>query len=177
MRDMLRGYGFTPAHAAVTDPSEVYEEFGEACETLIVQGCGKVPYTVSLFSTKLAEVLCDSCRLQQTPFHSYNGLRCTLGARFLMDIWVSKGLPLTKRCPLLQGSLFQLREVKVLGAPGAHPLLELAGQATICYIVQDEANVGADNWHEAPRLSLETTDASQTSRAAPHVDSQVSTAA
>lgn len=42
MRDMLRGYGFTPAHAAVTDPSEVYEEIGEACETLIVQGSGRV---------------------------------------------------------------------------------------------------------------------------------------
>ncbi len=42
MRDMLRGYGFTPAHAALTDPTEVYEEVGEACEALIVQGGGKV---------------------------------------------------------------------------------------------------------------------------------------
>jgi len=42
IRDMLRGYGFTPAHAALTDPTEVYEEVGEACEALIVQGSGKV---------------------------------------------------------------------------------------------------------------------------------------
>ena len=42
MRDMLRGYGFTPAHAAVTDPYEVYEDIGEACEALVVQGSGKV---------------------------------------------------------------------------------------------------------------------------------------
>ena len=42
MRDMLRGYGFTPVHAALSDPSEVYEEIGEACEALVVQGSGKV---------------------------------------------------------------------------------------------------------------------------------------
>ena len=42
MRDMLRAYGFTPARAAVTDPSEVYEEMGEACEALVVQGSGRV---------------------------------------------------------------------------------------------------------------------------------------
>ncbi|CAL5221852.1 g4113 [Coccomyxa viridis] len=112
MRDMLRGYGFTPVHAAFSDPSEVYEEIGEACETLSVQGSGK-------------------------------------------------------------GSLFQLREIKVLGAPGAHTLLEQAGQATICYVVQDEAIVGADNWHEAPRLSLEMSSASQTIKAALYEDRQL----
>lgn len=42
LRDMLRGYGFTPANAAQTDPSEVYEEVGEACEALIVHGSGRV---------------------------------------------------------------------------------------------------------------------------------------
>ena len=42
LRDMLRGYGFTPASAAQTDPSEVYEEVGDACEALIVRGSGKV---------------------------------------------------------------------------------------------------------------------------------------
>ena len=45
MRDMLRGYGFTPAKAALTDPSEVYEDIGEACEALIVQGSGKVGFS------------------------------------------------------------------------------------------------------------------------------------
>lgn len=42
LRDMLQGYGFTPADAAQTDPLEVYEEIGDACEALIVQGSGKV---------------------------------------------------------------------------------------------------------------------------------------
>jgi hypothetical protein len=42
MRDMLRGYGFTPVHAALSDPLEVYEGFGEGCQALIVQGSGKV---------------------------------------------------------------------------------------------------------------------------------------
>ena len=80
---------------------------------------------------------------------------------------------LTQWCDDLQGNLFQLRDIKVLGRPGTHPLLELAGQATICYVVQDETAVGADNWHEAPRLSLENSDASQTDRAAPHGAIQV----
>ena len=42
MRDLLRGYGFTPAHAAVTDPSEVFEDLGDGCQALSVQGSGKV---------------------------------------------------------------------------------------------------------------------------------------
>lgn len=50
MRDMLRGYGFTPANAALTDPSEVYEDIGEACEALIVQGSGKVEFSHSLWA-------------------------------------------------------------------------------------------------------------------------------
>ncbi|EIE19315.1 hypothetical protein COCSUDRAFT_44670 [Coccomyxa subellipsoidea C-169] len=41
MRDLLRGYGFTPACAAMTDPSEVYENLGDGCQALIVQGSGK----------------------------------------------------------------------------------------------------------------------------------------
>lgn len=45
MRDMLRGYGFTPGKAALTDPSEVYEDIGEACEALIVQGSKKVGFS------------------------------------------------------------------------------------------------------------------------------------
>lgn len=43
MRDLLRGYGFTPERAAVTDPSEVFEELGAGCQALTVQGSGKVP--------------------------------------------------------------------------------------------------------------------------------------
>ena len=76
----------------------------------------------------------------------------------------------------VQGSLFQLREVKVVGSRGARPLLELAEQATICYIVQDEAFSGAENWHEAPKLSLESSGVFQTSRAASDGDMQVMTA-
>lgn len=43
MRDLLRGYGFTPERAAVTDPSEVFKELGAGCQALTVQGSGKVP--------------------------------------------------------------------------------------------------------------------------------------
>ena len=57
MQDMLRGYGFTPANAAVTDPSEVYEEIGESCETLVVQGSGKVNAHVSLSLCNTVKVL------------------------------------------------------------------------------------------------------------------------
>jgi hypothetical protein len=42
MRDLLRGYGFTPADAARTDPAEVYEDFGDGCQALIVLGSGRV---------------------------------------------------------------------------------------------------------------------------------------
>ena len=48
LRDTLQGYGFTPADAAQTDPSEVYEEIGDACEALIVQGSGKVRGSVQV---------------------------------------------------------------------------------------------------------------------------------
>ena len=58
MRDMLRGYGFTPANAAFTDPSEVYKEIGESCETLVVQGSGKV-------SIYLIPSLCNNGRCSQ----------------------------------------------------------------------------------------------------------------
>ncbi|CAK0779847.1 hypothetical protein CVIRNUC_004869 [Coccomyxa viridis] len=109
LRDMLRGYGFTPANAAQTDPSEVYEEIGEACEALIVHGSGR-------------------------------------------------------------GSLFRLQEVRVLGKPGVSQLLELAGQATICYVVKDEASDNAKHIASAPLLQLEgrgiSDDASDTSIAA-----------
>ena len=40
LRDMLRGYGFTPDQAA--DPSEVYEDWGASCQALVVQGSGQV---------------------------------------------------------------------------------------------------------------------------------------
>lgn len=76
----------------------------------------------------------------------------------------------------MQGNLFQLREIKVVGSPGANPLLDLAGQATMCYVVQDEAVSNAGDWHEAPKLSLESSDVSQTSRAASEGDMQVMTA-
>jgi hypothetical protein len=56
----------------------------------------------------------------------------------------------------LQGSLFRLREVKILGDPGAQPLLELAGRATICYVVQDEAFNGTESAAEAPALVLKS---------------------
>lgn len=42
MRDMLRGYGFTSVNAVFTDPSEEFEELGDACDALVVQGSGKV---------------------------------------------------------------------------------------------------------------------------------------
>lgn len=42
MRDMLRGYGFTAEDAAHTDPVEVYEDFGDGCQALVVQGSGRV---------------------------------------------------------------------------------------------------------------------------------------
>lgn len=42
MRDLLRGYGFTPAHASVTDPLEVFENLGDGCQALCIQGSGKV---------------------------------------------------------------------------------------------------------------------------------------
>ena len=174
MRDMLRGYGFTPVHAAFSDPSEVYEEIGEACETLNVQGSGKVTQSVSAFKQRLPRCsetpIGPSMLLSRVKMGSHAG-RC----RVSEGVWVSKGLGLTDQCPYMQGSLFQLREIKVLGAPGAHTLLEQAGQATICYVVQDEAIVGADNWHEAPRLSLEMSSASQTIKAALHEDRQVMT--
>ena len=55
----------------------------------------------------------------------------------------------------LQGSLFRLQEIRVLGRPGANCLLELAGQATICYVVQDEAVNSAGSMSEAPVLYLD----------------------
>lgn len=44
MRDLLRGYGFTPARASVTDPLEIYENLGDGCQALCIQGSGKVWY-------------------------------------------------------------------------------------------------------------------------------------
>ena len=55
----------------------------------------------------------------------------------------------------LQGSLFRLQEVRVLGKPGVSQLLELAGQATICYVVKDEASDDAKHIASAPLLQLE----------------------
>ena len=70
----------------------------------------------------------------------------------------------------LQGSLFRLQEVRVLGKPGVSQLLELAGQATICYVVKDEASDNAKHIASAPLLQLEgrgiSDDASDTSIAA-----------
>jgi len=42
MRDMLRGYGFTPIRAAATDPLEVFEDLRDGCQAIVVQGSGKV---------------------------------------------------------------------------------------------------------------------------------------
>ena len=38
MRDMLRGYGFTPDQAAASDPFELFEDWGASCQALLVQG-------------------------------------------------------------------------------------------------------------------------------------------
>ena len=73
----------------------------------------------------------------------------------------------------MQGNLFQLREVKVAGTLGAHSWLEPAGQATICYVVQDEAIHSAVNWNETPTLSLETECVFQTGRASSDRHTQV----
>ena len=51
------------------------------------------------------------------------------------------------------------------GTPGAHPWLDLAGQASICYVVQDEVVNSAVKWNDAPTLSLEIPGVSQTGRA------------
>ena len=55
----------------------------------------------------------------------------------------------------LQGSLFRLQEVRVLGKPGASQLLELTGQATICYVVKDEASDNGKHIASAPLMQLE----------------------
>ena len=55
----------------------------------------------------------------------------------------------------LQGRLFRLQRVSVLGKPGVSQLLELAGQATICYVVEDEAFENAKHIASAPLLQLE----------------------
>ena len=47
-----------------------------------------------------------------------------------------------------------------MGKPGASQLLELAGQATICYVVQDEAYDNAKHIATAPLLQLEGMEAS-----------------
>ena len=57
MRDMLRGYGFTPARASVTDPLEVYENLGDGCQALCIQGSGKVLFLVQ-FSLLLDSIQC-----------------------------------------------------------------------------------------------------------------------
>ena len=54
----------------------------------------------------------------------------------------------------LQGSLFRLQEVRVLGESASSQLLELAGQATICYVVKDEASDTAQHIASAPVLQL-----------------------
>ncbi len=48
LRDLLRGYGFTPDQAAASDPCEVCEDWGgAACEALLVQGTGQVGQPIS----------------------------------------------------------------------------------------------------------------------------------
>ena len=54
-----------------------------------------------------------------------------------------------------QGSLFRLQEVRVLGESGTSQLLELAGQATICYVVKNERVDDAKHGASAPLLQLE----------------------
>ena len=45
--------------------------------------------------------------------------------------------------------------------PGVQPLLELAGWATICYIVQDEAFNSDESAAEAPALILKSSSESE----------------
>ena len=68
----------------------------------------------------------------------------------------------------VQGSLFQLREIKVMGSPGSDPLLDLSGQATICYVVQDEVVTSNTKWGDVPKLSLQIQDVFQEDKAASH---------
>ena len=46
-----------------------------------------------------------------------------------------------ERVHTLQGACFRVAEACVLVEPGAHPLLEMAGQASILYVVQDDASI------------------------------------
>ena len=45
-----------------------------------------------------------------------------------------------------------------MGSPGSDPLLHLPGQATICYVVQDEVITSNANWGDVPKLSLQIQD-------------------
>ena len=166
LRDMLRGYGFTPDQAC--DPYEVFEDWGASGQALLVQGSGQVRPCRSQYaadSGRKAHVWarqlmhvegwwCLHCmhdppkELSAACLH-YPGVLC-IG--YIAKVWRSRCVQLgacRKRAPALtgervdtlQGACFRVAEACVLVEPGAHPLLEMAGQASILYVVQDDASI------------------------------------
>ena len=59
----------------------------------------------------------------------------------------------------VQGSCFRVAEARVLAEPGAHPLLEMAGQVTILYIVQDEATICHNRARSAALVTVDQPEA------------------
>ena len=87
-------------------------------------------------------ILCSSCSNRQRALYILD--QFDIQSYFVGLVQALESAP--HPCELLkgamraaQGSCLRVAEVRVLAEPGEHPLLEMAGQATILYIVQDVA--------------------------------------
>ena len=116
-----------PDQAAASEPCEVFEDWGCACEALLVQGSGQVP-----------EAALHCLRLPHTA-RMLTWTVCLLHSYIAGSCAAAWGMPSEVGHGRAQGRCFCLCEARVLAQPGGDALLEMAGQASLLYVVRDEA--------------------------------------